>query len=92
MLGDEAFTSALARGQSMRLDDVVALALSLKGTADGDAVRGHPSDGTSLSRRERAVAVLIAGGNSNRVIADRLVISERTVETHVHNIRRKLGC
>ncbi len=44
-----------------------------------------------LTERERAVAVLIAQGRSNREIADTLVVSERTVETHVSNIFFKLG-
>jgi DNA-binding NarL/FixJ family response regulator len=44
-----------------------------------------------LTERERSVAVLIARGMSNREIADKLVVSERTVETHVANILFKLG-
>jgi DNA-binding CsgD family transcriptional regulator len=44
-----------------------------------------------LTERERSVAVLIAWGKSNREIADQLVVSERTVETHVGNILFKLG-
>jgi non-specific serine/threonine protein kinase len=43
-----------------------------------------------LSRREREIAVLIARGLTNRAIAAALVISERTVETHVSNILGKL--
>ena len=43
-----------------------------------------------LSAREREVAVLIAQGNSNREIADRLVLSERTIESHVSSILFKL--
>jgi ATP/maltotriose-dependent transcriptional regulator MalT len=44
-----------------------------------------------LTAREREVAALIAQGWSNREIAVKLVVSERTVETHVTNILAKLG-
>jgi len=43
-----------------------------------------------LSMREREVAVLIAQGKSNREIADLLVLSERTIESHVSSILLKL--
>ncbi|MFZ0000844.1 MAG: LuxR C-terminal-related transcriptional regulator, partial [Trebonia sp.] len=44
-----------------------------------------------LSRRESEVASLIALAMSNRQIAEQLVLSERTVETHVRSILAKLG-
>ncbi len=44
-----------------------------------------------LTAREREVAALIAQGMSNRTIAQELVVSERTVDTHVANILAKLG-
>lgn len=44
-----------------------------------------------LTEREREVADLLAQAMSNRDIADRLVLSERTVESHVRNILTKLG-
>jgi len=44
-----------------------------------------------LTAREREIAALIAQGKSNREIADLLVLSERTVETHVSNIKFKLS-
>jgi DNA-binding NarL/FixJ family response regulator len=44
-----------------------------------------------LSPRERAVALLIAGGLSNKDIARELGLSPGTIKTHVHNIFKKLG-
>jgi len=44
-----------------------------------------------LTEREREVAILIAKGKSNREIAERLVVGNRTVEVHVSNILSKLG-
>lgn len=44
-----------------------------------------------LSEREREVLCLVAAGLSNQEIADRLVISVRTVKKHVENIHGKLG-
>jgi len=59
-------------------------------------VEAAPVDGpgpwlSTLSMREREVAVLIARGLTNRQIAEELVISERTAEGHVDHIRDKLG-
>lgn len=45
----------------------------------------------SLSQREAQVLRLLAGGKTNRAIADELFISERTVARHVSNIFDKLG-
>jgi DNA-binding CsgD family transcriptional regulator/DNA-binding beta-propeller fold protein YncE len=45
----------------------------------------------SLTRREREVAILVGQGLTNREIATRLFISERTAESHVEQIRGKLG-
>ena len=44
-----------------------------------------------LSMREREVAELIAHGKSNREIAEMLVLSERTIESHVSSILFKLN-
>jgi LuxR family maltose regulon positive regulatory protein len=44
-----------------------------------------------LSARELEVLRLVAAGRSNREIADKLVISVRTVKKHVENIHGKLG-
>lgn len=44
-----------------------------------------------LSKREREVFYLLADGQPNRVIAKRLLISPRTVETHRARVIKKLG-
>lgn len=44
-----------------------------------------------LTTREREIAALVAQGLTNREIAERLVISERTVEGHVEQTLNKLG-
>jgi len=51
--------------------------------------RGRPK--TALTRRELEVAALVAQGKTNRVIADTLIVGERTVETHVASILSKIG-
>jgi ATP/maltotriose-dependent transcriptional regulator MalT len=48
-------------------------------------------DSSGLTRREREILRLIAGGESNEQIAAALVLSARTVERHVSNIYAKLG-
>jgi len=45
----------------------------------------------SLTEREREVALLVAQGLTNREIAERLSLSVRTAESHVEQIRSKLG-
>ncbi|MFN8634745.1 MAG: tetratricopeptide repeat protein [Chloroflexota bacterium] len=52
--------------------------------------RSGPAAGT-LTRREDEVAALTAAGLSNQQIADRLVVSKRTVDAHMASILAKLG-
>jgi DNA-binding CsgD family transcriptional regulator len=51
-----------------------------------------PQQELPLTRREHEVTELIAGGLTNRQIAERLFIAQRTVDTHVGHILAKLGC
>ncbi|MCW2899470.1 MAG: transcriptional regulator, LuxR family [Streptosporangiaceae bacterium] len=44
-----------------------------------------------LSRREHEVAILVAEGNTNQQIAEKLFVSVRTVETHLSRMFAKLG-
>jgi LuxR family maltose regulon positive regulatory protein len=50
-----------------------------------------PNTGETLTPREVEILKLIADGASNHTIAEKLVISEYTVKTHVTNILAKLG-
>ena len=56
-----------------------------------ELVRRLGSGDGGLSARESEVATLVANGLTNREIAARLVISERTAGNHVAHILTKLG-
>jgi len=59
-----------------------------------DRVRSRPSrssDLAALSDREYEILLLIAEGLTNRQIANRLYIAEKTVKNHVSNLLGKLG-
>lgn len=59
--------------------------------ADGPAASPGTGLEPALSVREREVALLVARGLKNREIAERLVISERTVENHIHRALERTG-
>jgi predicted ATPase/DNA-binding CsgD family transcriptional regulator len=89
-LGDTAFDAAFQRGEQMSQEAVFGYALGVDQTPGGLPAPRTPST-APLTRRERQVAALIAQGLSNHQIAGRLVISQRTAESHVENILTKLG-
>jgi non-specific serine/threonine protein kinase len=98
-LGGLASALAWAEGRATSPEQAVARALSEGGDGSRGArhgairadSRGAVRDPRRLTPREGQVAVLVAEGLSNLQIAGRLVISERTVESHVTNILGKLG-
>ena len=55
------------------------------------SLRKRPTDTYGLSPREREVLNILAEGRTDRDIASRLFISERTVHVHVRRILSKLG-
>ena len=89
-MGEKAFDAAARRGADMSTAEAVELALERQSRPAAVTVQ-RTGDGSGLTRREREVATLIAEGLSNREIAARLVVAQRTAEGHVENILSKLG-
>jgi non-specific serine/threonine protein kinase len=87
-LGEKAFQTAYQHGKGLALGDALAYALNEQPQAEPPPASIRT---TTLTRREREVADLVAEGLSNKEIAARLVISPRTAETHVERILTKLG-
>ena len=76
-------------GRAMSLEQAVDYAQNLSPQPGIAAAAGElPGD---LTRRERQVVALIGQGKSNSEIAAELVLSKRTVETHVSHILSRLG-
>jgi serine/threonine-protein kinase len=85
-----------------RVSDPIVLADALRRVASGECVidpaivrqlmgrRREPGPLDELSSREREVLALMAEGRSNTAIGETLVVSGKTVETHVRNVFLKL--
>jgi two-component system, NarL family, response regulator DevR len=53
--------------------------------------RGHQASEDDLTERERSILLLVAEGMTNREIAARLFLSEKTVRNYVSIILQKMG-
>jgi non-specific serine/threonine protein kinase len=105
-LGAARYATLYNRGTRDSLEHVVALAagdedaaVAISGKSRRRAVTAQPMNSDTnahaalgqLTSRQRQIAWLVAEGLSNREIAERLVISKRTVDTHIDHIFGRLG-
>ena len=86
-----------------RVSDIAVLVDALRRVTEGECVvdptivarlmhRPHDPDPLDvLTAREREVLALLAEGRSNGAIAQRLMMSQKTLETHVRQVFQKLG-
>jgi DNA-binding NarL/FixJ family response regulator len=93
-LGETAFEATVREGTRLDVDHALAYALEERAEHDAAQTAG-PGDGerstAPLTRRQTEVARLIGRGLTNRDIAAKLVISQRTAEGHVEQIMHRLG-
>lgn len=86
-LGRRRYEKLNRDGASRPLDVIVDSAVS-----DADRLPpAKPQGPMPLTRRESEIAALAAGGLTSGQIAERLVISRRTVDAHINHIYAKLG-
>jgi predicted ATPase/DNA-binding CsgD family transcriptional regulator len=97
-LGEERYRTLHDQGAAYPLEEIVRLA-----EAGADALPPQPAEAgaalvpppsppvPALTSRELEIAGLVGQGLSNRQIAERLVISKRTVDAHIEHIYGKLG-
>lgn len=77
----------VAQGEQFFDSDTVTQAMQAAASGSGPST---DASGT-LTPRELEIVRMVAQGLRNRVIGERLVISESTVKVHLHNIYEKLG-
>jgi DNA-binding CsgD family transcriptional regulator len=85
-MGEQDFDSAWAEGAGLSTDEAIAYAQRRHGERKRSA-----SGWASLTPTERDVVRLVSEGLGNNVIATRLFVSPRTVQTHLTHVYTKLG-
>lgn len=82
--------AAVQRGLTV-IDAALAPALTASGPTPRPLTGKPRAGGGELTDRERQVVTLLAEGLSNKLIADRLGISDHTAKFHVNGVMAKLG-
>jgi DNA-binding CsgD family transcriptional regulator len=91
-LGKEAFAREIEAGHQLRLDDLRTIpSLPTLASATPAPIARASASGDSLTAREIEVLHLLAQDLSNPQIAEKLVVSRRTVDAHLRSIYDKLG-
>ena len=95
-LGTERFEAALREGRSLSFAQISALVALVLNEVGADGSHAEEASGKTrrhllLSKREEDVLRLVAEGLTNKEIAQRLIVTENTVKTHVTSLFNKLG-
>jgi DNA-binding CsgD family transcriptional regulator len=87
-LGERTFATEWATGRATSPEEAAGFALRLDNLeSTAEAVPGR----SRLTRREQDVTELVARGLTNRQVAEQLLVTPRTIETHLEHIFVKLG-
>jgi DNA-binding NarL/FixJ family response regulator len=91
-LGEAVSQAILAEVRMIPVEQIIAEGLSTTANtpATSTEVRSSREAATPLTQRELEVVALVAKGRTNLQIAEKLVLSIRTVESHVRNAMAKL--
>jgi DNA-binding CsgD family transcriptional regulator len=92
-IGEKAFHESWTSGWSMALHLVLALIANIRIPTEPPLKQqpGPPSYPAGLTTREVEVLRLVAAGMTDARIAETLILSPRTVNTHLRSIYAKLG-
>lgn len=90
-LGEKRFSAAWAQGRAMTPEQVLAAKDQQPLTAPAPGIHVVQARSHGLTRREVEVLRLLASGLTDLKIAEKLILSPRTVHTHISSIYTKLG-
>ena len=84
LLGEDRFVTARDEGTKLPIGATIELVQPAESRPEGDTPEG-------LTARELEVLALVADGPTDAEVAERLVVSIRTVHAHLRSIYRNLG-